>query len=310
MQKTVFVFPGQGSQSVGMLAKLNQEFSLVKNIFDEASNTLNYDLWDLSQNGPEEKLNQTEFAQPILLTAGFAVWNVWLQQSTKKPDFLAGHSLGEYTALVCSEALDFRAALNLVRQRAKFMQDAVPLGKGAMVAIVGLDDKIVLDISTKAANETNQVLTPANYNSIGQIVLAGEKNAAEVAINLAKAAGAKIAKMLPMSVPSHCPLMHEAALKFADVLAATKINLPKIPVIQNADVIVFNDPTLIRDALVKQLYSPVRWVETIKYLAENGVKDILECGPGKVLTGLNKRIVTSDVNVDFIGDPDNLKKYR
>lgn len=308
MKNIAFVFPGQGSQSIGMLADLNVQNPIIKDTFDMASKVLNYDVWELAQTGPVEKLNQTEFAQPILLTAGFAVWQAWQHAGGVQPVLLAGHSLGEYTALVCSEAIAFSDALNLVVKRAQFMQAAVPIGKGAMVAIVGLDENKVLEICKIAATATKQILTPANYNSVGQVVLAGEIKAAEYAIELAKTAGAKIAKMLPMSVPSHCPLMRDAANQLAAILAAIKIQQPKIPVIQNADVKFYAEPNLIRDALVRQLYNPVRWVETIKLIENSAIEQILECGPGKVLTGLNKRIVTN-IAVDFLGIPENFKKY-
>lgn len=308
MKNAAFVFPGQGSQFPGMLASLSDEYPIIKDIFAKASSLLNKDLWQISQSGSPDELNSTLNAQPILLTAGYAVWIAWLKQGGQMPSMLAGHSLGEYTALTCAKALTFEDALELVVMRAKFMQEAVPIGSGAMLAIIGLDEAKVLEICRNASQETQQILTPANYNSIGQIVVAGEKKAAELAITLAKAAGAKIAKLLPMTVPSHCPLMAKAAESLQSVLNTVNVSKPEIPVIQNADVMIFDDPVKIKDALVRQLYNPVRWVETIKYMESKNIKTILECGPGKVLTGLNKRI-SVNIIVDYIGEPDNFKKY-
>lgn len=299
-----FVFPGQGSQSIGMLADLAQEFPLVQDTFANASEILGYDLWQLTQSGPEEKLNQTEFTQPAMLAAGVAVWQVW-QSGGAVPSFFAGHSLGEYTALVCAEALVFGDAVKLVAERGKYMQQAFA-GQGAMVAVVGLQDDLISEICQQAAG--SEILVPANYNSIGQVVLAGEMNAAMRAAELAKKAGAKIAKVLPVSVPSHSPLMKPAAELLAKRLEQVAINTPKIPVIHNADVRSHENDDDIRAALVKQLYSPVRWVETIQFMINNGIKDVLECGPGKVLTGLNKRIST-EISVDFIGTPENMRKF-
>ena len=296
--KYAMVFPGQGSQSVGMLKELAINYSQVQETFSEASEVLGYDLWNLTQSGPEEKLNQTEFTQPALLASGVAVWRVWKNKNDVNPIFLAGHSLGEYTALVCAEAIDFIEAVKIVRDRGRFMQDAYH-GQSAMVAIVGLDNDAIKKVCNEAAQ--NDVLVAANYNSIGQTVLAGELEAAKHAVLLAKSLGAKIAKILPVSVPSHCALMKPAAIKLASLLEQTIINSPKIPVIQNADVVCNDDPQKIRDALVRQLYSPVRWVETIQFMVNNGVRCVLECGPGKVLTGLNKRI-SSEIAVDFIGE--------
>ena len=296
--KYAIVFPGQGSQTIGMLKELASNYPQVQETFNEASKALGYDLWDLTQNGSEEKLNQTEFTQPALLASGVAVWRVWKNKNQVKPAFLAGHSLGEYTALVGAEAIDFIEAIKIVQNRGRFMQDAYH-GEGAMVAIVGLDDEAIKKICSESAQ--NEVLVAANYNSIGQTVLAGELKAAERAVLLAKSLGAKIAKILPVSIPSHCALMNPAATKLAALLEQVVINPPKIPVIQNADVVCNDDPQKIRDALVRQLYSPVRWVETIQFMVNNGVGCVLECGPGKVLTGLNKRI-SSEIAVDFIGE--------
>jgi [acyl-carrier-protein] S-malonyltransferase len=283
------VFPGQGSQSVGMLAELAAEYDVIRKTYALASKTLGYDLWHLIEEGPEDKLNQTEFSQPALLASGFAIWQVWLQKYKIKPTFLAGHSLGEYTALVCADALDFSEALQLVADRGRFMQEAVPVGKGKMAAIIGLPDAKIAEICQKAAE--GEVLTVANYNSVGQAVLAGESNAIERALVLAKEANAKLVKLLNVSIPSHCPLMQPAAERLAKRLEEVTFNKPKIPVINNVDVCSYDTPDKIKDALVRQLYNPVRWVEIITMLATKNVKVIIEAGPGKVLTGLNKRII-------------------
>ena len=293
------VFPGQGSQAVGMLKELAATYPQVQNTYNEASEVLGYDLWDLTQNGPEEKLNQTEFTQPALLAGGVSVWRVWLLKNNTLPVFLAGHSLGEYSALVAASALTFKDAVKLVAARGRFMQDAYH-GEGAMVAIVGLPDDMIKKVCDESAQ--SEVLVVANYNSTGQTVLAGSLSAANRAVEKAKILGAKIAKVLPVSVPSHCILMKPAADKLNQMLQTITINTPQIPVIQNADVVFYDDPQKIRDALVCQLYSPVRWVETVQYMIKYGVKTILECGPGKVLTGLNKRI-SGEIVVDFIGEP-------
>ena len=296
------VFPGQGAQKIGMLKALAAKYSHVQTTFSLATQVLGYDLWELSQNGPAEKLNQTEVTQPLLLTAGVAVWRIWQQINGVAPSFMAGHSLGEYTALVCAEALTFADALKLVQNRGRFMQNAYN-GASAMVAIVGLSDAMVKQICETAAQD--EVLVPANYNSLGQTVLAGQLAAAERAIELANNAGAKMSKILPVSVPSHSPLMRPAADQLAQCLAQITINVPKIPVIHNTDVVCHQDPSAIRDALTRQLYSPVRWVETIQFMINNGMKTILECGPGKILTGLNKRI-SSIITADFIGEPEKI----
>lgn len=288
---TALLFPGQGSQSVGMLSALAEKFSCVQTIFSDASAVLHYDLWDLVQNGPAEKLNQTEFAQPALLAADVAVYECWQSISDnnhKKPQFFAGHSLGEYAALVCAKAIAFEDTIQLVSFRGQFMQKAVPDHIGAMAAIVGLEDQVVADICKRA--EKKGVVSPANYNSIGQVVIAGDIGAVEEAILLAKNIGAKLATKIPISVPSHCILMQPAADNMAEKLQSIVIKTPEIPVIQNADVMSFESPDQIRDALIRQLILPVRWVETIQFMIEKNCKLFFECGPGKVLIGLNKRI--------------------
>lgn len=297
MQKYAIVFPGQGSQSVGMLKEFATQYSQVAETFSEASDILHYDLWNLIQEGPEEQLNQTKFTQPALLASGVAVWRIWSAKMVSTPFFLAGHSLGEYTALVGAAALDFQDAIKIVETRGRLMQEACH--EGAMVAIVGPEDETIKKICSESSQ--HDVLAVANYNSIGQTVLAGHLAAVKRAADQAKSCGAKIAKILPVSVPSHSILMKPVAEHLRTVLATTTINAPKIPVIHNADVFYYDDPEKVRDALVRQLYSPVRWVETVQLMLKHGVQCILECGPGKVLTGLNKRI-SSEITVDFIGE--------
>ena len=289
MMLTALLFPGQGSQSVGMLAELAAQHSQVQEIFSTASDILHYDLWALTQNGPEEQLNQTEFTQPALLAADIAVFECWKINNTEKPAFLAGHSLGEYAALVAAESLSFKDAIALVAARGKYMQEAVLPGKGAMAAIVGLSDEAVVDICAQVAG----VVSPANFNAIGQVVIAGEVEAVLTAIDLAKQQGAKLAKQIPVSVPSHCMLMQSAADKMAEKLQTTVIKKPLIPVIHNVDVKTHDNPADIRTALIEQLIAPVQWVKTIQWIAAQGVTNFVECGPGKVLMGLNKRIITN-----------------
>ncbi len=289
MTQFAFVFPGQGSQTVGMLAELAAQFPIVEETFGEASSALGYDLWQLVQQGPAEELNKTWQTQPALLAASVAIFRVWQQQGGKAPALMAGHSLGEYSALVCAGVLDFKAAIRLVELRGKLMQEAVPEGTGAMYAIIGLDN----DAIAKACEESaqGQVVSPVNFNSPGQVVIAGNKEAVERAGAACKAAGAKRALPLPVSVPSHCALMKPAADKLAVALQDITFNAPQVPVVNNVDVRTENDPGAIRSALVRQLYSPVRWTESVEFIAAQGVTSLLEVGPGKVLTGLTKRIV-------------------
>jgi len=282
------VFPGQGSQSVGMLNALAGEFPQVAQTFAEASQALGYDLWSVVERGPEEKLNQTEVTQPAMLTAGVAVWRVWRAQGGAMPALMAGHSLGEYTALVCAEALGFADAVKLVADRGRFMQQAVPAGQGGMAAILGLEDDAVRKVCADAAR--GEVLEPVNFNSPGQVVIAGTATAVARGVEQAKAAGAKRALPLPVSVPSHCKLMRPAAQQMAQRLAGVDVRAPKVPVIHNVHVKSETTPDGIREALVRQIESPVRWVETVRAMLSAGATRFVECGPGKVLAGLNKRI--------------------
>lgn len=300
-----FVFPGQGSQSVGMMNALAAEFPVVKQTFAEASQALGKDLWQLVEQGPEDKLNQTEITQPVMLAAGVATWRAWLAANGPRPQFMAGHSLGEYSALVCSEALDFSEAMKLVADRARFMQQAVPAGQGAMAAILGMEDDAVRKLCEQAAQ--GEVLEAVNFNSPGQVVIAGAAAAVARAVEQSKAAGAKRAVLLPVSVPSHCRLMHPAAQQMAERLQQTDVRRPMIPVIHNTHVQPESDPAAIRNALVRQIESPVRWVETIQKMAADGVTRIVECGPGKVLAGLNKRIVKT-IETFPVFDPITLRE--
>lgn len=298
-----FVFPGQGSQSEGMLSALAAEFSEVEATYREAAEVLGYDLWDIVQNGPADKLNSTDITQPAMLAAGVAVWRVWQAKGGAQPAVLAGHSLGEYTALVCAGSLAFTDAIKLVAERGRLMQAAVPAGTGAMAAVLGLEDDAVRQACSDAA--AGEVLEAVNFNSPGQVVVAGNKAAVERVVALAKERGAKRALQLPVSVPSHCALMQPAAEQLATILKDVAIQAPGIPVINNADVATPSEPDAIRDALVRQLYSPVRWVETIQKMATDGVDRLLECGPGKVLVGLNKRI-ERNMAAQAVLDPDSL----
>lgn len=302
-QKLAFVFPGQGSQFLGMLSELADQHSIIEKTYRQASHILGYDLWELVQKGPEATLNQTERTQPALLAASIALWRVWQAQEGGVPEIMAGHSLGEYSALVCAGALDYDDAISLVALRGQYMQAAVKEGEGAMAAIIGVGDEVIKEICQLAAG--NETLSPANFNAIGQTVLAGDASAIDRAIQIAKEKGAKIAKKIPVSVPSHCALMLSAAEKFKIKLADTLIRKPNIPVINNVNVETLQEPEALREALVQQLYSPVRWVETIQRLTSLGIHQIIECGPGKVLAGLNKRI-DSTIPTISIGTPEGL----
>ena len=273
---------------MGMLTDLALKNSCVKATIDEASDVLHYNVWQLITEGPEEKLNQTEYTQPALLAADIACWRLWCAEHDERPAVLAGHSLGEFAAFVAAGTLSFRDGLALVAKRGELMHSAVPAGVGAMAAIVGLDDEQVELLCKQAAED--QVLSPANYNSIGQIVVAGHAAAVERAVVLATAAGARLAKLIPVSVPSHCALMQPAADALNHYLAAIELHAPQIPVIQNVDAFVHHDVSEIRACLIEQLTQPVRWVATIQKMQADGITDIVECGPGKVLAGLIKRI--------------------
>ena len=297
------VFPGQGSQSPGMLSELAENESLIKETFAQASDVLGYDLWQLCQDGPEEELNRTDKTQPAMLAAGVAVWRAWRHAGGAAPGVMAGHSLGEYTALVCAGAIEFTDAVSLVEQRGRCMQSAVPAGVGAMAAILGLDDATVTDVCERAA--AGEVVSPVNFNSPGQVVIAGNTDAVQRAMVLAKEAGAKRALPLAVSVPSHCSLMQPAAEQFAARLAQTVINTTSIAVLQNVDAMPHDQPDVIRENLKKQLYCPVQWVASVQNLGTRGVTRIVEAGPGKVLAGLCKRIDKSIANA-AVYDPASL----
>nr|NIP16992.1 ACP S-malonyltransferase [Xanthomonadales bacterium]NIX11782.1 ACP S-malonyltransferase [Xanthomonadales bacterium] len=288
MGDTAFLFPGQGSQSVGMLAGLAEEYAGIRETFEEASSVLGYDLWRLCQEGPAEDLNRTETTQPAMLAAGVATWRVWLEQGGETPTWMAGHSLGEYSALVAAGAMDFRDAVATVAERGRLMQAATPEGTGAMAAVLGLEDGILESICAKAAE--GEVVSCANFNAPGQVVIAGNTAAVQRACDLARAQGARRAIELPVSVPSHCDLMKPAAERLGGVLYELEFRPPMVPVVHNVDVGVHAGAEEVRDALSRQLWQPVRWTETIAHLIDNGVTRFVECGPGKVLAGLNRRI--------------------
>lgn len=300
MSKSAFLFPGQGSQAVGMLADLGSE-TMVRQTFQEASGALGYDLWALIQDGPAEVLNSTDKTQPALLASGVALWRLWQQRGGARPAFLAGHSLGEYTALVCAGVFNLGDGVRLVEKRGQLMQQAVPAGTGAMAAILGLEDDQVRAACAAAAE--GDVVEAVNLNAPGQVVIAGSAAAVERAIAACKSAGAKRAMALPVSVPSHCALMKPAAEQLAEVLAGMSMHAAEIPVINNTDVAIETDSSQIRDALVRQLYSPVRWVEIVQRLSAEGVSRAYECGPGKVLSGLVKRI-DKDMTVSALENAD------
>ncbi len=296
--KLAFVFPGQGSQSAGMVAALADQYPVVQSTYVEASGILGYDLWDLVQNGPEAELNMTAKTQPALLTASVAIWRIWMECGGPVPECMAGHSLGEYSSLVCAGALSFDDAVSLVADRGNYMQAAVPEGVGSMAAILGLTDAEVIGICKQS--EQGQVVSAANFNSSGQIVIAGDTDAVKRAVDAARQAGANRSVLLPVSVPSHCSLMREAACILAKRMETIALSPLQIPVIHNVDVSQKTDAAAIKQALVDQLYKPVRWVETIQVMAARGITHIVECGPGKILCGLIRRIdrqmVTLPVN--------------
>ncbi|WP_137886925.1 ACP S-malonyltransferase [Pseudomonas sp. 2FE] len=302
-----FVFPGQGSQSLGMLAEHGAQQKLVLDTFTEASEALGYDLWALTQQGPEEHLNQTDKTQPAILTASIALWRLWLAEAGARPAFVAGHSLGEYSALVAAGSLGFADAVKLVERRGQLMQQAVPAGQGGMAAILGLEDTDVLAACAEAAQ--GEVVSAVNFNAPGQVVIAGAAAAVERAIEACKVRGAKRAMALPVSVPSHCDLMRPAAERFAEAVSAIAWQAPQIPLVQNVSAAVVADLDALKRDLLAQLYNPVRWVESMVRLSALGVTGLVECGPGKVLSGLNKRCVKG-VNTYNLDTPDAFAATR
>lgn len=286
------VFPGQGSQKVGMLAGVAAQFPIVNETFAEASDALGYDVWALVQAGPQDELNLTERTQPILLTASIALWRVWQQRQGAQPALLAGHSLGEFSALVAAGAIDFTDAVRLVRARGQFMQTAVPVGEGAMAAILGVEDQQIVDICSAVSAE-NDVVEAVNFNSPGQVVIAGKAGAVEVAIERLKAVGCKRAMPLPVSAPFHTSLMRPAGDKLKEAMTSLQFRTPQIPVVHNVDARPQTDPEKIKAVLFQQIFSPVQWTACVQYMAAQGVTATVECGPGKVLSGLNKRIEKS-----------------
>lgn len=302
-----FVFPGQGSQSLAMLAEHGAQQQLIVDTFAEASEALGYDLWALIQQGPEERLNQTDKTQPAILAASIALWRLWQAQGGARPAFVAGHSLGEYSALVAAGSLAFAAAVKLVEHRGQLMQQAVPAGQGGMAAILGLEDADALAACAEAAQ--GEVVSAVNFNAPGQVVIAGAAAAVARAVEACKARGAKRAMPLPVSVPSHCALMRPAAERFAEAVSAIDWQAPQIPLVQNVSAAVVADLDTLKRDLLAQLYSPVRWVESMVCLAEQGVTDLIECGPGKVLSGLNKRCVKG-INTHNLDTPDAFAATR
>ncbi|UDG79498.1 Malonyl CoA-acyl carrier protein transacylase [Candidatus Ecksteinia adelgidicola] len=290
MTQFAFIFPGQGSQSLGMLAQLGAKFSIVKETFHEASSLLGYNLWKLVQTGPVNILNKTQYTQPALLTSSVAIFRVWKQQGGKSPMLMAGHSLGEYSALVCSNVLDFKTAISLVESRGKLMQKSISIDDGAMYVIIGLKDEVIIQICRILSKK--QIVSPVSFNAPGQVVIGGHKEAVNRAILACKDAGAKRVLQLPISVPSHCKLMIPAAHKFAIILNNVNFFTPTISVVNNVDVRIETNPNAIRHALIRQFYNPVRWNESIKFIASQGMRLLfLEVGPGNILSGLTKRIL-------------------
>ncbi len=302
-QPLALIFPGQGSQQIGMLRELAERYSVVRTTFEEAADALGYDLWQVVQEGPSEALNATACTQPALLTASVAVWRVWQELEGPRPGAMAGHSLGEYSALVCAGALPFAQGVRLVKLRGEAMQAAVPAGEGAMAAILGLDDEAVEQACARAAN--GDVVAAVNYNAPGQVVIAGSKAAVERAIAACQDAGAKRAMPLPVSVPSHCDLMRPAAERLAAAMEEVDLRSPRYTVFQNVDAQAHADVETLRNRLIEQLYQPVRWTSCIEAMNAHGAEVFIECGPGKVLTGLNKRIARGSKGL-AVNDPDSL----
>lgn len=303
--KLAFVFPGQGSQQIGMLSDLAADYPSIQQTFDQASEVLGYDLWSLIENGPEADLNSTDKTQPALLTTGVALWRLWHEQGGDTPAMVAGHSLGEYTALTCAGVFTLEEAVALVKIRGEFMQAAVPAGEGAMAAVLGLTDADIEGACEQAAQ--GDIVRAVNYNSPGQVVIAGQAAAVDRAIEICKEKGAKRALPLAVSVPSHCPLMQPAAEKLSTELDKLQFRDPSIPVIQNYTAAIPADSAELKQNMLEQLCNPVLWTQTMQLMADSGVETVVECGPGKVLSGLNKRIVRS-FNVGSIGDSSGFAK--
>lgn len=301
-----FVFPGQGSQKVGMLAEIAGQYPSVRQTFAEASEALGYDVWALVQEGPQESLNLTEKTQPILLTSSVALWRVWQELGGAQPALLAGHSLGEFSALVCAGSLAFADAVRLVRARGQFMQTAVPVGEGAMAAVLGLEDDQIVQICADASAQGG-VVEAVNFNSPGQVVIAGTVAAVDRAVELCKAAGSKRAMPLPVSAPFHTSLMRPAGDRLREAMVDLEIKAPSIPVVHNVHAQTESDPQRIKALLVEQIYSPVKWVGCVQYMVAHGITTTVECGPGRVLSGLNKRIEKS-LNGLGIDDPAGLQQ--
>lgn len=288
MSNLAFVFPGQGSQKIGMLSELAEQYSLIKETFDQASDVLGYNMWELIQKGEQEAINLTERTQPILLASSVAIWRLWNEKNGAIPSQMAGHSLGEWSALVCSGVVDFADGLNIVRARGQYMQQAVPVGEGAMAAIIGLDDKAILEACANA--QSLGVVDAVNFNAPGQVVIAGSNDAVEAAMESCKAAGAKRALPLPVSAPFHTSLMKPAADNLADLVNTVNFSAPQVPVVHNVHAQTETDPETIKALMLEQIYSPVKWVDCVNQLKNNGATTLIECGPGKVLSGLTKRI--------------------
>ena len=304
MTKLAFVFPGQGSQAVGMLGDLAEKFPLVTGSFQEASDALGFDLWKLVQSGPTAELNKTSMTQPAMLTASVAIWRIYKALGGTQPDFMAGHSLGEYSALTAAGVFSLADAASLVHARGNYMQEAVPDGVGSMAAIIGLDDDKVVELCSEVAQ--NEVLAAVNFNSPGQVVIAGHASAVDRAIKVCKDKGARMGRVLPVSVPCHCCLMEDAASKLAEKLDSINVSAPEFPVINNIDVAIEDEPSAIKVALIRQLSGAVRWTECMQKLADSDVTKVVECGPGKVLTGLAKR-VDSRLSATAINTSDSIE---
>jgi len=303
MTKTAFLFPGEASLSVGMISALADSFSLVRDTYEEASEVLGYDLWSVTTHGPEEELNRAEIKKPAMLVAGVATWRIWQQLGGARPDFFAGHGLGEYTALVATGVIQFADAVSIVAQRGHFMQQAIPPGGGAMASVWGLDDIVMREICSQVEN--GEIVSCANYNAPGQVVISGNHKAVGQAGEMTLQAGAERVQLLPVSIPSHCLLMKPAAIKLQELLLSVHFSDSSIPVIQNADVRIYHDAEQIREALARQLWQPVRWTETVMTLMESGVSRFIECGPGGVLSDFN-RVISPDTAVFSLIDKDDM----